>query len=158
MIKKIFCLILALLLFTSFFTGCCISAQEPTYTAYGTVYVNNNAIQADTSSINSTQCVPTSVASLHETYIQIGNSNKLRNILEDQFPNEQYTYSFESVDDTEIIKVSVTSNDPETSAKICNEILGIYPQIIAEIIEGSSCKIIDLATIPTGPDKFSFFR
>lgn len=157
MIKKEICLILALLLLTSLFTGCCISAQEPTYTAYGTVYINNNAIQTDISSTISTQCVPESVLSLHETYIQIGNSNKIRNILEEQFPNEQYTYIFESVDDTEIIKVSVTSDDSETSAKICNGILDVYPKIIAEIIEGSSCKIIDYATVPTEPDKISFF-
>jgi len=55
--------------------------------------------------------------------------------------------SAESVNGTEVFRVTVTSEDPYDSAKIANCIAEVLPKRISEIIEGSSMKVVDSAVV-----------
>ena len=148
-------LLLAMILSVSL-SGCCILTQNPTYTASGTMYVHCTPTQSDSS-----VCIAYPDLSmpkyLSQTCINMGRSSQFRSIIEEQFPDEEYTYTFESTENTEVIKVSVTSENPETSAKICNEILTVFPSFISVLFEGTTCKIVDFASAPSKPDKISYF-
>ena len=56
--------------------------------------------------------------------------------------------SAEPEGETEMFRVTVTSANPQMSADIANTIAKVAPAEIAEIIEGSSAKIIDEARVP----------
>ena len=55
--------------------------------------------------------------------------------------------SVSSVDQTQIMKVSVKSNDPQLSSRIANEILDSSPEIIVDTVEAGSVKIISVAHV-----------
>ena len=52
------------------------------------------------------------------------------------------------VEETEIFEVFITHPNPEVAAKIANTVAEVAPGIIAEVVEGSSTKIIDYAKVP----------
>ena len=57
----------------------------------------------------------------------------------------------EPVNETEMFQVVVTTPNPQLSADLANTIAEVAPGVIAEIIEGSSAKIIDFAKVPEKP-------
>ena len=50
---------------------------------------------------------------------------------------------------TEIFRVTVTGPDPEEAEKIANTIADVLPSKIADIVDGSSVRIVDYAVIPS---------
>ena len=57
----------------------------------------------------------------------------------------------ESPEGTEVLTVYVTNMDRYLAAQIANAIADVAPSAIAEIVVGSSAKIIDRAKVPTAP-------
>ena len=57
----------------------------------------------------------------------------------------------ESPEGTEVLTVYVTNADRFLAAQIANAIADVAPKAIAEIVVGSSAKIIDRAKVPTAP-------
>ena len=57
----------------------------------------------------------------------------------------------EAVEDTEILKVVVTSTDPVEAEAIANAITEVLPERSSKIIEGSSVRVITGANLPTAP-------
>jgi capsular polysaccharide biosynthesis protein len=57
----------------------------------------------------------------------------------------------EPVNETEMFNVVVTTPNAQLSADLANTIAEVAPGVIAEIIEGSSAKIIDFAKVPEKP-------
>lgn len=57
----------------------------------------------------------------------------------------------ESPEGTEVLTVYVTNADRFLAAQIANAIADVAPGAIAEIVVGSSAKIIDRAKVPTAP-------
>ncbi|MCC8127693.1 MAG: hypothetical protein LIO92_09915, partial [Clostridiales bacterium] len=57
--------------------------------------------------------------------------------------------STESIDDTEVFRVTVKSDDPEEAAEIANAIAEIAPDEIMEIVSGSSVKVVEYARTAT---------
>ena len=57
----------------------------------------------------------------------------------------------ESPEGTEVLTVYVTNADRFLAAQIANAIADVAPDAIAEIVVGSSAKIIDRAKVPTAP-------
>ena len=60
------------------------------------------------------------------------------------------SFTAEAVEDTPILKISVSDHDPEEAAKIVNEIAKVAPDAIMNLVEGSSVKVVDLSRVPTG--------
>ncbi len=125
----------------------------PQYTATVTLYVNNYNNTDSSTSISSGDL--TASAKLVDTYIAIIKSNTL---LSEVASNAGVSYTTEelygmlsasSVDSTEVFNVNVTCDSPAEAADIANAIAEVAPSHIAEIVEGSSVKVIDRAKVPT---------
>ena len=124
---------------------------EPMYTATVMIYVNNNSNRNNNALSSSDLAVALRLVS---TYINILKSDSvLEEVVEktgvsltaSQIRN---MLSAEAVEETEMFQISITSPNPKMSADVANAIANIAPEKIAEIIEGSSAKIIDYAREP----------
>ena len=123
----------------------------PKYEASVTMYVNNNSGK-DTNYVSSSDLAV--ALRLVTTYVNIIKSDKvLERVIEETglmaTPAQiRPMISAEPEGETEMFRVTVTSANPQMSADIANTIAMIAPGEIAEIIEGSSAKIIDEARVP----------
>ena len=126
----------------------------PLYEASVTLYVNNSSSQENTSSI--TQSDLYASTQLVDTYAAIILSDAiLENVISDvsldmTIDELADILKIESVNDTEVFKVTVQYADPSTAAGIVDSIAGIAPGQIASIVRGSSVTVINYARIPTG--------
>ena len=57
----------------------------------------------------------------------------------------------EAINETEVFQVTVTDPDPETAALIAQSIAKILPDKVADVIEGSTVRIVRNADVPTEP-------
>lgn len=123
----------------------------PLYTTGIKMYVNNSTeINTDISSSDLTAS-----QSLVGTYITIIKSDVVLDAVA-QLTKLPYgageikaMLSAGAINNTEVFMVSVTNPDPETATKIANSIAEIASDKIAEIVSGSSVKIVDYAKVPT---------
>lgn len=126
----------------------------PLYTSTVSFYVNNGQ-RPDDSKISSSDIVASQ--SLVETYIVILKYGAtLDEVIYDA--NLDITPSQLSdkitcaaINDTEVFQVKVTDPDPETAARIARSIARILPGKVAEVIEGSTVRIVREANVPTRP-------
>ena len=132
----------------------------PTYSSRAMMYVNSKSISLGgvTGSVSISEI--TAAQNLVKTYITI---LKTRTTLEEvaqkvaeRNPSRSYSWSqlmgmitAGSVNDTEIFQVTVTAEDPNDAAKIVNAITEVLPERVAEIIQGSSMKIVDGGMVNT---------
>lgn len=125
----------------------------PTYSSAIMLYVNNSSISVGSASFSISSSEISAAQSLVKTYIEmLKNRTTLEMVIEKS--GVDYTYeqlnkmiSAESVNETEILRVIVTSNDPYDAAKIANCIAKVLPKRISEIIEGSSMVVVDSAVV-----------
>ena len=138
---------------------CLISAYviTPKYESSAMFYVNNSNFSLGDASVSITSNDITASKSLVESYIVILDTrNSLNDVID--YAGVDRTYkevremlTAESVNDTEIFKVTVTSADPEEAEKIADAISYILPKRISSIVEGTSAKIVDTAVMPVVP-------
>ncbi|MCR5057266.1 MAG: hypothetical protein K6A81_01430 [Clostridiales bacterium] len=124
------------------------------YTSYRSsalLYVNNNSVSLGSAKLSISSGDIKAVNNLMETYSVILNSRNTLNeiIAETGIP---FTYEelkdmikTETVGDTAIFKITVTTADAELSAHLANSILEVLPGKISTIIEGASAQIVDYA-------------
>lgn len=77
--------------------------------------------------------------------------NRVKEKLGDNYSADAIRAAFtaEAVEDTPILKISISDHDPEQAAKIVNEIAKVAPDAIMNLVEGSSVKVVDLSRVPT---------
>ncbi len=119
----------------------------PKYSSYVELYVNTK--DQDKPSSNISQSDLNTAKSLVETY---GVILKSRTTLEMVIKQTGVDYNYEELsnmitskpaNNTEVMHISVISNDPKEAAEIANCIAEVLPKRISEIIEGSSVRIVD---------------
>ncbi len=123
----------------------------PTYSSSIMLYVNNSSFSAgdlgfsiSTSQLNAAQ-------SLAKTYtVILKNRTTLQRLIDET--GVEYSWgqvnrmiNATSVNDTEVMRVTVTCEDPYKAEKIANGIAKVLPQRISEIIEGASMEVVDSA-------------
>lgn len=125
----------------------------PLYQAGAMLYVNNSSISVGSTSVSLSDL--SAAQSLVDTYVVI---LKTRTTLEDVIDRADldYTYeelydmiSAEAVNSTEVFQIVVTSPDPQEAEKIANTIAELLPNKIADIVEGTSVRIVDYAVVPS---------
>ena len=114
------------------------------------LYVNNtNYNSSGNTTVSSSEL--SAAQSLVKTYGEILNN---RTTLERVVEKAGVSYDFETIramvssslaNNTEIMKVTVTSEDPYEAAKIANCIAEVLPIRISEIIDGASMEVVDAA-------------
>lgn len=128
-------------------------AIKPTYSSEIMLYVNNSSISVGSASFSISSSEISAAQSLVKTYTHIlKNRTTLESVIEKSGVNYSwkqldYMIHADSVDDTEILRVTVTSEDPYDAAKIANCIAQVLPVRIAEIIKGSSMEVVDSAVV-----------
>lgn len=127
----------------------------PTYRSSILIYVNNSSFSLGDTSVSISSGDISASRSLLSTYIVI---LKARSTLEEVAVESGLDYKYEDLDrmitagaenNTEVLKVTVTSVSPSDAKTIANTIAKVLPEKIAGIIDGSSAKIVDFAVIPT---------
>ncbi len=122
------------------------------YSSSVMLYVNNGDFSLGVLNISSSQIA--GARSLVETYIvMLQNRASWIQIL-DEANNTKYTpeqlrdmITAESVNGTEVMRVTVTTGDPREAAELANAIAVVLPRRIGEIVEGSSMAVVDSAAI-----------
>lgn len=129
----------------------------PKYESSAMFYVNNNSLSVGDASFSISQGDISAAKSLVDTYIVILTSRAcLNDVLDytsiDMSDKElRSMISADSVNSTEIFKVTVTSTDPEEAEKLANAIAYILPKRISSIVEGTSANIVDSAVKASSP-------
>lgn len=128
-------------------------AITPLYSSSVMMYVNNTSFSIGSTSLSISSSEISAAQSLLKTYIVILNN---RTTLEAVIDKADVDYTYEelsgminasSVNETEVLRVTVTTENPYEAAKIANCIAEVLPIRISEVIEGSSMKIVDSGVV-----------
>lgn len=126
---------------------------KPQYSSSVMLYVNNNSISVGGTSVSISASQISAAQSLVKTYIVILQN---RTTLEKVIDKADVSYSYgqlsgmieaSSVNETEIMRVTVTTGDPYEAARIANAIAEVLPMRIDEVIEGSTMEVVDSASV-----------
>lgn len=126
-------------------------AIAPTYSSYIKLYVNNSSISLGNTNFSISASELTAAQGLVRTYGDILDS---RSTLERVIERAGVDYTWKELsamikyapsNDTEIMRVTVTCEDPYEASKIANTIAEVLPVRISEIIDGASMEVVDSA-------------
>lgn len=126
-------------------------AIAPTYSSYIKLYVNNSSFSLGNTNFSISSSELTAAQSLVRTYGDILDS---RSTLERVIEKAGVDYTWKQLsrmityapsNDTEIMRVTVTCEDPYEASKIANTIAEVLPVRISEIIDGASMEVVDSA-------------
>ncbi len=131
----------------------------PKYSSQVMLYVNNSSFSVSDIGFSISSSEISAAQSLLKTYTVI---LKNRTTLERVKESAKVSYDWEelydmieasSVEETEVMGVTVTCNNPYEAKRIANGIAIVLPERISEIVEGSSMEVVDSAVVNT--DKVS---
>lgn len=127
----------------------------PQYRACATIYVNN--VSGDRAVEQLSEGGLAASRALVGTYIHIVESNRVLDEvaeeLEGAYSAKQLRemLSTEQVEDTEILALYVLHPDAEEAVRIADVVAEVAPGKIAEVVEGSSARVIDYAAPEAKP-------
>lgn len=156
-LRKLWIPILTALLCAGLTLGATHFLITPLYQASAMFYVNNGSASLGGADVHISSADINASKSLVETYIVILNTREtLADVIEQTgLPISSSTLRdmivAEPVNDTEIFRVVVTSDDPAEAELIANTIAKVLPERIANIVEGSLAKVVDTASYPAKP-------
>lgn len=152
--KNILIIALVAVLLGSAAFGVSAFVMEPTYQATASMYVNNSSFSLGQTSFSISTSELSASNSLVSVYIYILES---RTTMEDVIKEANLSYTptelgemvtAQGVSNTGAFEITVTSTDPAEAELIANTIAKLLPDRIAEIVDGSSVRIVDYAIIP----------
>lgn len=134
----------------------------PMYTSSISIYINNSRSEQISDYISGADL--SASTKLVDGYRNIVTSNRVLEAVADELDHDYtagglagYIYTGK-VGETQIFRVYVTHSVPAEAARIANTIAKVFPAKGAEIIEGSSARIIDYAKVPTSPVSPSYTK
>ena len=151
--RKALVIILIAILMASFAFAGTLLFITPKYQATASMYVNNSSFSFGSTSFSITSSELSASNSLVNTYIYILKS---RTTLEDVISRAGLPYTYEqlskmitakAVTGTAAFNVTVRSASPTEAEHIANTIAEVLPERIAEIVDGSSVRIVDYAIV-----------
>ncbi len=123
----------------------------PTYSSSVKLYVNNSSFSLGNTSFSISSSELSAAQSLVRTYGEIleSRSTLLRVIdkadVEYSWKELSEMIDYASSNDTEIMRVTVTCEDPYVASRLANTIAEVLPVRISEIIDGASMEVVDSA-------------
>ena len=127
----------------------------PKYSSSVMFYVNNSSISLNDVGFSISSSDISAAQSLVKTYnVLLKNRTTLQKVIDKTEVSYTWKELYDmiessSVNETEVMKVTVTSNDPYEAKKIANGIAEILPQRVTEIVEGTSMEVVDSAIANT---------
>ena len=124
----------------------------PTYQSSVMLYVNNKSVSVGSTSFNLSDL--SASKNLVDTYIVILKSRQTLKAVSERAEVDMPLgklggmISAASVNGTEIFRVTVTDTDPEKATVIANSIAEVLPEVVEDIIGGTTVKVVDTAIVP----------
>ena len=149
--KRWWMILIATVLGAGIAFGYSYATYVPQYRAIAKMYVNNTQISFGSTQVSISSGDITAAQSLVNTYCEILQT---RLTLEEVIRRAELEYTYEqllsmvscgSVNETEILHVTVISTNPKEARAIANTIIEVLPEQISTIIEGSSVRTVDRA-------------
>lgn len=153
--KNILLIALAALLLGSAAFGYTSLLVKPRYQATASMYVNNSSFSLGATDISISAGDLSASSSLVSVYLYILES---RTTMEEVIQMAELSYtpdelqkmiSTNSISKTGAFEVTVTSTNPAEVELIANSIAKVLPERIAEIVDGTTVRIVDYAIIPS---------
>lgn len=123
----------------------------PTYSSSIMLYINNSSISVNDVGLSLSTSDLTAAQSLVKTYnVLLKNRTTLERVLDETGLSYDWEELYDmiktsSVDETEVMRVTVTATDPYEAERIANGIVVVLPQRVAEVVEGTSMEVVDSA-------------
>jgi len=136
----------------------------PQYKSSAMFYVNNSDIDIGSTTLSLTASDISASRGLVDLYIVILNTREtLLDVID--YAGADVTYSqlvgmisAEAVNETEVFRVTITHPDPVTADKLADAVAYILPKRIANIVEGTSAKIVESSVVAAGPSSPSYTK
>lgn len=131
-----------------------------TYTASGTIYVNNGAANLADYQYTSSYDLNSAVQ-LTKTYLVVVKSDKVMNAVVERLSNDypditasqiSNSLSMGNVGDTAVVSVISRTRNAQMSAAIVNAVMEYAPDEIIRVVGAGSVEILDYAKVPMIPD------
>lgn len=153
--RKAWIIVIAMVLIAAMLFTYSMLFITPQYTSTAMMYVNNSSLSLGGASFTISASELSAAKSLLDVYVIILKTRiTLENVIEEADLN--YTYeqlnsmvTASSVNGTEVFKISVTSSNPEEAELIADTIVHILPDRIADVVDGSSVRLVERAVCPT---------
>ncbi len=136
----------------------------PKYQSSTMFYVNNTSVDLGSLSMSITAADISAARGLAEVYIIILETRETINDVIDHsgldltYGQVKGMISAAPVNETEIFRVVVTSEDPHVAKAIADSIAVVLPKRINGLIDGTSAKVVDRAVLAGGPSSPSYTR
>ena len=130
-------------------------AIKPTYSASIMLYVNNSSFNVGDLGFSISSSELTAAQSLAKTYtVLLKNRTTLERLIEEADVDYTWEDIYDMIDsgpvnETEVMQVTVTCDDPYMATRIANGIAVVLPQRVTEVIEGASMEVVDSAIVDT---------
>lgn len=127
----------------------------PTYSSSIMLYVNNSSFNVGDLGFSISSSQLTAAQSLAKTYtVLLKNRTTLERVIDEaevEYDWETIYDMIESgpVNETEVLRITVTCTNPYEAERIANGIAKVLPQRVAEIVEGASMEVVDSAIVDT---------
>ena len=155
MIRRLWVIILTMIICGVLMFSYAAFMVTPLYEASALMYVNNSSFSVGSTSFSISSSEISAAKSLVDTYLVILETRlTLNEVIERGELDCTYEelcemITAESVNETEVFSVTVTSDDPQDAEHIANTIAQVLPDKIAGIVEGSSVRVVDYAVVPS---------
>ena len=128
---------------------------RPTYQSKFSVYVNNRNAGGTADTLGSSDVMASQ--SLAKTYAKIISSRPVvEDAMEKSKLNKSYDYdklqehiTTSTDQDTQLVEVSVVMRSPEDAFSLADAIAQVAPDYVADVVEGSSMKVVAKPVLPT---------
>ncbi len=137
--------------------GFCLAtfAITPKYASSIMLYVNNSSFDVGDLGFSISSSELTAAQSLAKTYtVLLKNRTTLNRLIEQTGVNYTWEDLYDMIEsapvnETEVMQVTVTCENPYDAREIANGIAKVLPQRVAEIVEGASMEVVDSAVVDT---------
>lgn len=127
----------------------------PTYSSSIMLYVNNSSFSVGDLGFSISSSQLTAAQSLAKTYtVLLKNRTTLERVIDETGVEYTWEELYDMIDsgtvnETEVLRITVTAQNPYEAEKIANGIATVLPQRIAEIVEGATMEVVDSAIADT---------
>lgn len=132
----------------------------PTYKSSFTAYVNNSNQNLDSNIVTTSDIAASRQLTL--TYAEIIHCRPVMELTVEKSGLEMETeelsgmISVGNLNDTELMKITITSEDPEQSYRLACALQDTAPEYVEKVLVGSSMQIVEPPLLPTAPSSRSF--
>lgn len=128
------------------FTSVCKLTYNPSYTSSATFMVSAKDATSAYNSLTTTQ-------SMASVFVEVFQSNVLRERIQEQMPDQRFdgTINTVTIPETNLLIVTVTSEQPDTSFRALNLLVDNYSSISDYVFSNAQLEVIKDPVVPVAP-------